>query len=42
MGLGGYPLGSLDAARFASVTDLDPLEEAGLGAFILGRPERTP
>jgi SagB-type dehydrogenase family enzyme len=42
MGLGGYPLGTLDADLFASVTGLDPLEEAGLGAFILGRPERTP
>ena len=39
MGLGGYPLGSVDAAVFARATGLDPLEETGLGAFLLGRPE---
>jgi SagB-type dehydrogenase family enzyme len=39
MGLGGYPLGSIDAAVFARATGLDPLEETGLGAFMLGRPE---
>jgi len=38
MGLGGYPLGSIDAAVFAHATRLDPLEETGLGAFLLGRP----
>ena len=38
MGLGGYPLGSVDADRFADAVGLDPLEETGLGAFLLGRP----
>jgi hypothetical protein len=41
MGLGGYPLGSVDAAVFARAKGLDPLEETGLGAFLLGRPEAT-
>jgi hypothetical protein len=39
MGLGGYPLGSVDAAAFARATGLDLLEETGVGAFLLGRPE---
>jgi hypothetical protein len=28
----------VDAALFADATGLDPLEETGLGAFLLGRP----
>jgi SagB-type dehydrogenase family enzyme len=39
MGLGGFPLGSVDAAVFARATGLDPLDETGFGAFLLGRPE---
>ena len=38
MGLGGYPLGSVDADRLADAVGLDVLEETGLGAFFLGRP----
>lgn len=41
MGLGGFPLGSIDADRLSIAADLDPLEETGLGAFLLGRPRRS-
>ena len=42
MGLGGFPLGSVDAERFAAAVGSDPLEETGLGAFLLGRPTESP
>jgi SagB-type dehydrogenase family enzyme len=38
MGLGGYPLGSVDADRLADAVGVNPLGETGLGAFLLGRP----
>jgi oxazoline/thiazoline dehydrogenase len=41
MGLGAFPLGSVDAALFADATGLDPLEETHLGAFLLGRPAKA-
>jgi hypothetical protein len=31
----------VDAALFADATGLDPLEETGLGAFLLGRPDKA-
>jgi oxazoline/thiazoline dehydrogenase len=41
MGLGGFPLGSVAAERFAAAAGSDPLEETGLGAFLLGRPAES-
>jgi SagB-type dehydrogenase family enzyme len=41
MGLGGFPLGSVDAERLAAAVGVDPLEEAALGTFLLGRPAES-